>query len=421
LDILADSAGLKETEIKFGNIAAGSRLLRKNLEQAATEGGRFGDVVSDLSTIQTLLQVKQLEINRLKLIEFDQTKELSKEELSRLNNLKVEQDVLQKLSDVFAEAVGNTSEFTKVSEQIKNIGLQLQNLRNFGLKEPLLDNSFLLDEQEQEETLEELKLENIKLMRDGARVEEALARELAREEELEFQKQDEESLKEFSERRRRQVTEDAQHEIAEGKRVDRERQRAARATAAAVTQISEVMGTAIGNSALKIADSWKTALSDLVDIIAGVYKNILKATIALALATIPKNFAAAAKAAVGITLISAAQAVAKGLIAKAATGASIDRSGLLNVHAGETIVPASVTRSTRNDFRNKLLGVNSDSAADGGSFLEGSTEGSRGMTIEGDLVLVNPQVDEPKYWRKVIDNNLEEAELNHDKRFNRRS
>ena len=121
----------------------------------------------------------------------------------------------------------------------------------------------------------------------------------------------------------------------------------------------------------------------------------------------------------GITVKSAAQAVAKGIIDSAAVGAKVERSGLVKAHAGETIVPASVTRATRNEFRNKLLGVSTESEAEAEG-LDTGEKGRSGVTIEGDLVLVNPQVDDARYWRSVVDNQLDEVEINRNKRFNQR-
>ena len=342
-------------------------------------------------------------------------------EARRLNNLRIELEVMKKLQDVFAEATKNTSAFNQVTEDIRKVNEELANLKQFGDAEGL-DVSIFEEDAHAKLRAEELLQENLALTREEARTNEEIVKQVARDNELEAEEQHQEALSEFAERRRQEVEDDAEHRIREARRTARELKRQARALADFVTGVSEAIGTALGQSVFKVKDVWKVALKELVDLIAGVYKNILRATIAVALATLPKNFAAAAKATIGISLISAAQAVAHSLIDSAAVGAKIDRSGLVNVHAGETIVPASVSRTTRNEFRNKLLGSDSAPAAEGieSGDVDAGSSGNKGITIEGDMVLINPQVDDARYWRSVVDNQLDEVEINRNKRFNKR-
>jgi TP901 family phage tail tape measure protein len=176
------------------------------------------------------------------------------------------------------------------------------------------------------------------------------------------------------------------------------------------------IGQALGESIFEDADLgniWKTAAKEVIDVMAGLYKKILLMSKIAALSTWPPNLAAVTQAALGIAAISAAQAAAKGLIDSAATGAFIEKSGLLKVHAGETVVPASIARGTREQFHEATAGTSQTPE----TFGMDEPKGNGGITI-GEMHLHNPQVDDRRYWERVMENHLEDVMDEHQNRFN---
>ena len=88
----------------------------------------------------------------------------------------------------------------------------------------------------------------------------------------------------------------------------------------------------------------------------------------------------------------------------AATGAAITRSGLLNVHSGEIVVPAGIVRKNSEEYDNALVGNNNKS-------------NKQIISNNINLTLNNPVVDDNRYWESVFEQHIIPASETFNKRF----
>jgi TP901 family phage tail tape measure protein len=151
----------------------------------------------------------------------------------------------------------------------------------------------------------------------------------------------------------------------------------------------------------KMTDVWKEALKGVIDMFANYYKNILQMSAAAALAS--GNFARAAAAAAGIAVITAAQAAAKAQIDSAEIGALIKKSGMVQVHTGEQIVPANIVRESRESHQQAVQSAN---------YSKGERSSMKEMmeNMQPPSLTINyPMVNDRKFWENVVEDYVMEA------------
>jgi hypothetical protein len=133
----------------------------------------------------------------------------------------------------------------------------------------------------------------------------------------------------------------------------KDRESASRRWAYSMTQMSIKVGTAYGTQMTgKMTEAWKGGLSAVVDMVAEHYINVLR--IAAAADMGMGNFAAAAYKAIQMSFIATIKAYAKSRIESAAVGAEVKKSGVIDVHAGEQVIPAQVVRKSKKIYQNTM-------------------------------------------------------------------
>lgn len=127
---------------------------------------------------------------------------------------------------------------------------------------------------------------------------------------------------------------------AEEELLDRDKRRN-KEKAKFVTQTMDLITTATRKAAEGNTAAWKEAFSQFISMAAGAIKSWVKAQIAVSWA----NPVALAGWSAAYMAVSAAERVALHNIQRAAYGAKVNRTGLAEVHEGETIVPANLNES----------------------------------------------------------------------------
>lgn len=189
----------------------------------------------------------------------------------------------------------------------------------------------------------------------------------------------------------------------------RKRMKVAQEWANSVSWMATRVGYAYGKQiAGNMTGAWKESLKAVIDMIAGYYINILKLGMAADFAM--GNYAAAAYKAAQTAVITGIKEYAKANIDSAQIGADVKRSGIVNVHSGEQIVPAHVVRKSKEEYQKTSEYTNNIN--NNQSF----SEALQSMEMPP-INIYYPMVDDDGFWESVFEEHIKPAWDKNKKRF----